>query len=886
MRTRALLFCFFSTLSALYAGEAVPPPCPCPPLAISVRGAGNRATSPVDIQGFSFGSTVTIALNDTVTWTNKDGAPHTTTSNNGQVESWDSGSLSTNASFSKTFTNYGSFGYRCTIHPSMTGTVLVPPPQLVISGTTTVKAGGTLNLSVSPVAGAAVSWTGPNGFSATTNAISVTGMDASKAGSYSVTQSINGATSQPASVSVVVVSPPTASNDGPVCVGGTLQLSASTVANATYAWTGPNSFSSTIQNPSITSITAAAAGTYNVTVTVNGVVSDPGTTVVGVNSPPAAPTAGSNSPVCENGTLNLTATTIANATYSWSGPNGFTSTQQNPSLTGITPAGAGTYSVTATVNGCTSSAGTVNVTVTAAPAAPTLSSNSPIIETQTLNLAASTVVGAAYSWTGPNGFTSSQQNPVIANATTAATGTYSVTVTLGCTSQAATLNVQVVANAAPSVSSNSPVCVGQTLNLSCAQSGGTYAWSGPAGFTSTLQNPSIPDVPVTASGTYSVDVTINGFQLPRASLNVTVDPVPAAPVAGNNGPVTEGGTLELTASLLAGGSYQWSGPNNFSSTLQNPTITNVGKVNEGVYSVTVTLGGCTSAAGTTAVVITPVAPALVSGPTATPNPARVNEAVQLSADFTDRDAFTITWDFGDGQTATGGTVTHAFSPAKTYDVIVTATDANNLSTAKTISVTIEPVLLPGNTSENSRKDSDGDGFSDETELAAGSSATSASSTPFGSAPAGETQLLVTTKLMISLNFVKDFADVIGLSGTLPVQAGFKLEDSVVVVNVGGVARRFKLDEKGSAVDRDATFKLSVKTVTGNVAAQTAKFTFKTKKGLHGPDLLDDGYVETEVKKEKRTVDVTVLFDNAQYRVPVQQEYTAKAGKSGRSKDLR
>jgi hypothetical protein len=48
-----------------------------------------------------------------------------------------------------------------------------------------------------------------------------------------------------------------------------------------------------------------------------------------------------------------------------------------------------------------------------------------------LSLTASTVSGAAYAWTGPNGFTSSLQNPYIPNATTAATGTYTVTVTVG-----------------------------------------------------------------------------------------------------------------------------------------------------------------------------------------------------------------------------------------------------------------------------------------------------------------------------------------------------------------------------------------------------------------------------------------------------------------------
>jgi hypothetical protein len=88
--------------------------------------------------------------------------------------------------------------------------------------------------------------------------------------------------------------------------------------------------------------------------------------------PPPAPTAGNNGPVCEGQTLNLTASTVSGAAYSWTGPNGFTSTQQNPSIPNATPAASGTYSVTATVNGCASTTGTTSATVNPIPV-PTLS---------------------------------------------------------------------------------------------------------------------------------------------------------------------------------------------------------------------------------------------------------------------------------------------------------------------------------------------------------------------------------------------------------------------------------------------------------------------------------------------------------------------------------
>jgi len=69
------------------------------------------------------------------------------------------------------------------------------------------------------------------------------------------------------------------------------------------------------------------------------------------------PTALNGGPYCEGSTISLWAQTIAGAAYSWTGPNGFTSAVQNPTISGATAANSGTYSVTATVAGCTSTPG-------------------------------------------------------------------------------------------------------------------------------------------------------------------------------------------------------------------------------------------------------------------------------------------------------------------------------------------------------------------------------------------------------------------------------------------------------------------------------------------------------------------------------------------------
>ncbi|MBX2896129.1 MAG: T9SS type A sorting domain-containing protein [Cyclobacteriaceae bacterium] len=70
-------------------------------------------------------------------------------------------------------------------------------------------------------------------------------------------------------VSTIYTSPEGAGNNGPVCVGSPITLSATTVGGATYSWTGPGGFVSSSQNPTF-NYTLASAGVYTVQVTVAG----------------------------------------------------------------------------------------------------------------------------------------------------------------------------------------------------------------------------------------------------------------------------------------------------------------------------------------------------------------------------------------------------------------------------------------------------------------------------------------------------------------------------------------------------------------------------------------------------------------------------------------
>jgi len=84
---------------------------------------GTKGDNEVFIVDMSFSpSTLTVPVNTTVKWTNKDAVVHTVTSTTGM---FDSGSLGNGAIYTFTFSTAGSYSYYCTIHPNMVGTVVV-----------------------------------------------------------------------------------------------------------------------------------------------------------------------------------------------------------------------------------------------------------------------------------------------------------------------------------------------------------------------------------------------------------------------------------------------------------------------------------------------------------------------------------------------------------------------------------------------------------------------------------------------------------------------------------------------------------------------------------------------------------------------------------------
>lgn len=86
-------------------------------------GNGQSGATEVRVDNFTFGpDTITVPLNSTVTWVNKDDIPHVIDSNDGLFKSK---ALDTDQTFSFTFTKAGTYPYYCSIHPKMVGKVIV-----------------------------------------------------------------------------------------------------------------------------------------------------------------------------------------------------------------------------------------------------------------------------------------------------------------------------------------------------------------------------------------------------------------------------------------------------------------------------------------------------------------------------------------------------------------------------------------------------------------------------------------------------------------------------------------------------------------------------------------------------------------------------------------
>jgi gliding motility-associated-like protein len=526
------------------------------------------------------------------------------TSSTGITYLWSSGattrSINVTASNSYTVQVTNTSGCHSAASAAIVVTVNALPitPTITASGPTTFCAGGSVTLTSSPEA--AYLWS--NG--ATSQSINI-----STAGSYTLrVKNANGCQSAVSAATLLNV------NALPIVNAGTdksISNGTSTTINATVTGTGPFAYSwspsSKLVNASIkdpttvnldtttvfaltaTSLTTSCSNIDEVTITITGVP---------LNSTPTA----NPGTICAGTNVQLHALAFGGSgsyTYTWtSTPSGFSSSIANPIANPVVNT---TYYV-AVSDGFTTVNRQVAETVNPLPATPTITASGPTTFCNGNSVILTSSPGTIYLWS--NGTTTQG-----INITTAGSYTVQITSASGCKSAASAATVVTVndlpVTPAIKVSGPSTFCDGDSVTLTSSAGTGNL-WSNGA----TTQS-----INITTSGSYTVQAT-NAYGCLSIPSLATVVSVTALPLisASNNGPVCTGNALNLTGGPAGMTIYYWTGPDDFTSLIQNPSVSDSATLDmAGLYTLTVAdVNGCTNIA--TQSIIVNETPVAVAGP--------------------------------------------------------------------------------------------------------------------------------------------------------------------------------------------------------------------------------------------------------------------------------
>ncbi|MDN5202485.1 FG-GAP-like repeat-containing protein [Fulvivirgaceae bacterium BMA10] len=403
-------------------------------------------------------------------------------------------------------------------------------------------------------------------------------LDITVGGNYTVTAISESGSCSEVSQSITVNTDPgavpgavTTGNNGPICVGETLNLTATGPVGATYEWTGPNNFTSTDQNPSIPNFTEDMVGKYSVVATVGNCVGQEFSTIVEAIEVPIVSINNAGASIfCEGATTTLSVENNANYTYQWR-RDGADMTGENTFQ--LTVSQSGDYSVVVgdiTVPTCSGRETTaVPITVLSNPIASFNYKNVVCVGESVSFTNQSTTDNAAtviYNWNFGDSGTSQSQNP---NHSYASGGIYNVRLSIqyqgqSCTDEL-TQTIQVMDLPTVNIESEggqTSICPGDSLRLSITGSFASVSWN-------TGENSN--SIYVKDADTYSVDVSTSQGCDNSATFAVDLFPEVTVSINAPKETIKLGETLQLEASGLT--DYTWSPADSIDNiNISNPTI--------------------------------------------------------------------------------------------------------------------------------------------------------------------------------------------------------------------------------------------------------------------------------------------------------------------------
>jgi hypothetical protein len=560
-----------------------------------------------------------------------------------------------------------------------------------------------------------------------------TGVTASPATSNSITMTVN------------TVPSITGHTDGSRCDAGSVTLAATSDIGTINWYAASSGGASLATGASFSTPSISSTTTYYVDATNNGCTTASRTAVTAtVNNTPAVPSAGSNSPVCAGDNILLnSASSTSGVSYNWTGPNSFTSTIQNPPIASATQLMAGTYSVTASQNGCTSAAGTTTVIVNT-PATPTASiavtgSSNTTCSGQSITFSVTPTNGGsnpAYQWLVNNVAASGTNN---SNTYTYNNFNNNDTVTCVLTSNASCLTTAIdTSNAivitltpkvAPSVSiavtgGSNPGCFGQTVTFTASTTNGgsnpSYQWQLNGNNVGSNQN-SYSNNAIANNDVVRCILTSNAVCLSTSvdtsaviTMAVNSSLVPSVSITTLSGSTTicEGLSVQFDATPTNGGStptYQWTLDGtivgNDSASYTSSALTNGQKIACTMTSSSGCANPTAANSGTLTMVVTPTVPptltingsnAICAGAAVTYTASASNQGLNANFDWRVNGVSVqsgSSWFFSPSNLSNNDAISCVLTP-------IAATCANPTTvSSNTITISVTPIVYPTATIE-------------------------------------------------------------------------------------------------------------------------------------------------------------------------------------------
>lgn len=320
----------------------------------------------------------------------------------------------------------------------------------------------------------------------------------------------------------------------------------------TYEWYDNNNvlIGNNTNVPGAESLSNLAPGNYSVHLTDVNNCEQIVNFTVGSSGTVPAPTLSSNAPICEGEDLILDASIVPNAQYFWSGPNGFASNLQDPTIPNAQASNQGVYSCYVVQGACTSATTQLNVALN--PGIPVSFTVSPPVcigQSHTITYTGAAIPGAVYNWNFGNGVINQGTGSGPYTLTWPSPGTFPVNLSVsanGCTGSSNGTAI-VVANPVPGFSIN-PYSVSENnpeFNVFDGSSGASvWNYSISNGFS--FNTPSF-DYSLSSPGTYYITQTVTNEYGCSAELvlPISVRPsssifIPNAFTPGNNDNINDG----------------------------------------------------------------------------------------------------------------------------------------------------------------------------------------------------------------------------------------------------------------------------------------------------------------------------------------------------------